>query len=175
MLRTGMKPEKRREGLVVKELPEEVLVYDLERHRAHCLNPAAAVVFKNCDGDHTVGELARLLRREVGAPADEAWVHLALARLGRAHLLEERVRPPRATGGVTRRELLKKAGVGLAAALPLVTSIVAPTPVEAAATCVTCCGPCCGGALQTDNTPCSATGPPCFNTCQGGICVPDPC
>ena len=112
-----MKPEKRRDGLVVKELPEEVLVYDLERHRAHCLNPAAAAVFKSCDGERTVGELARILRKETGAPADEAWVHLALDRLEKAHLLEERGTAPRIGHGVSRRDVLKKAGVGLAAAL----------------------------------------------------------
>src|SRR5262245_25053151 len=134
-----MKPERRRDGLVVKELPEEVLVYDLERHRAHCLNPAAAAVFRSCDGERTVGEIARILRRETGAPADEAWVHLALDRLAKADLLEERGKATRARRGVSRRDVLKKAGVGLAAALPIVTSIVAPTPVEAAATCVQCC------------------------------------
>lgn len=164
-----MKPEKRREGLVVKELPDEVLVYDLERHRAHCLNPAAAVVFKSCDGKRTVGELARILRREVGAPANEAWVRLALDRLGKAHLLEERVRAQHDGRGVSRREILKKAGVGLAAALPIVTSIVAPTPVQAAATCVTSC------ASAADGTPCSITGPPCFCTCMAGVCEPAPC
>jgi hypothetical protein len=161
-----MKPEKRRDGLVVKELPDEVLVYDLERHRAHCLNPAAATVFKSCDGKHTIGELARLLRREVGAPADEAWVSLALDRLGKAHLLEERVPAPHAARSVSRREILKKAGVGLAAALPLVTSIVAPTPVEAAATCVVSC------ASAPDGTPCSLTAPAgCFCTCMTFVCV----
>ncbi len=169
-----MKPEKRRDGIVVKELPDEVLVYDLERHEAHCLNPSAAVVFKNCDGDHTVGELARLLRRELGAPADEAWVRLALERLGRAHLLEESGPAPRGARGVSRREILKKAGVGLAAALPLVTSIVAPTPVEAAATCVQCCSsapvgtPCSNPvALCTGVCTCNAA-----NLCEGG-CGPD--
>jgi Coenzyme PQQ synthesis protein D (PqqD) len=161
-----MKPERRRDGLVVKELPEEVLVYDLERHRAHCLNPAAAAVFKSCDGERTVGEIARILRRETGAPADEAWVHLALDRLEKAHLLEERSAPS-AGRGVSRRDVLKKAGVGLAAALPLVTSIVAPTPVEAAATCVECC------SGKPDGTPCANPIALCSGTCscQSGICV----
>src|SRR5262245_25569023 len=158
-----MKPERRRKGLVVKELPEEVLVYDLERHRAHCLNPAAAVVFKSCDGERTVAEIARVLRRETGAPADEGWVHLALDRLHKAHLLDERG-PGR---GVARREILKRAGVGLAAALPLVTSIVAPTPVEAAATCTACC------STASDGTPCGFPIALCTGvcTCQGGVCL----
>lgn len=158
-----MNPEKRRLGLVVKELPEEVLVYDLERHRAHCLNPAAAAVFRSADGRRTVGEIARILRRETGAPADEAWVHLALDRLEKAHLLEERGKAL----SVSRRDVLRKAGVGLAAALPLVTSIVAPTPVEAAATCTTCC------SSAADGTPCGNPIGLCTGlcSCQGGLCV----
>lgn len=159
-----MKPEKRREGLVVKELPEEILVYDLERHKAHCLNPAAAVVFKHSNGERSVAELARLLRREIGPSADESWVHLALDHLDKAHLLEK----GREARGLSRREVLKRAGLGLAAALPLVTSIVAPTPVEAAATCVLASN--CGG--KPDGTPCSSTAPSgCFCTCQAGVCV----
>jgi hypothetical protein len=162
-----MKPERRRDGLVVKELPEEVLVYDLERHRAHCLNPAAAAVFKSCDGERTVGEIARVLRRETGAPADEAWVHLALDRLAKAHLLEECGDLPRPERGVSRRDILKKAGVGLAAAIPIVTSIVAPTPVEAAATCTQCC------STKPDGTPCGNPIALCTGicTCQSGSCV----
>jgi len=33
-----MKPKRRREALVVHELPEEVLVYDLDHHKAFCLS-----------------------------------------------------------------------------------------------------------------------------------------
>src|SRR5262249_57163726 len=86
-----MKPEKRREGLVVKELPEEILVYDLERHKAHCLNPAAAVVFKHSNGERSVAELARLLRREVRPSPGQARVPLARVPRGQAgHRVEGR-------------------------------------------------------------------------------------
>lgn len=37
-------PRSREAGLVVQELHEEALVYDLERHKAHCLNQIAARV-----------------------------------------------------------------------------------------------------------------------------------
>ncbi len=37
-------PRARTSGLVVKVLGDEVLVYDLARHRAHRLNHAAAAV-----------------------------------------------------------------------------------------------------------------------------------
>ena len=42
---------RKREGhLVIDELPDEVLVYDLDRHKAHCLNQTAALVWQHCDG-----------------------------------------------------------------------------------------------------------------------------
>jgi hypothetical protein len=134
-----MKPRARKQGLVLKELPDEMLVYDLEHHRAHCLNRTAALVFKQCDGSKGVGELAEFFRNELGAPADEKLVWLALEQLGRADLLQERLRAPSRVGPHSRRELIRRMGLGLAALLPLVTSIVAPTPAEASATCVTLC------------------------------------
>ena len=63
-----MKPQVRKDGLVVKELPEEMLVYDLERHRAHCLNQTAALVWKHCDGQTSAKEIATLLKKELKAP-----------------------------------------------------------------------------------------------------------
>ncbi len=37
-------PLARHEGLVVQKLDGEVLIYDLQRHRAHCLNSTAAAI-----------------------------------------------------------------------------------------------------------------------------------
>jgi hypothetical protein len=162
-----MKPEKRRDGLVVKELADEVLVYDLAAHKAHCLNKPAAEVFNRCDGKTTVAAITRSLRGELGGPVEEAWVYLALDRLSKANLLEERVSPPAGKKPLTRRDLVKRAGLGAALLLPLVTSMVAPTPAEAAATCV---ADCTGKAF---GTPCSSTAPSnCLCTCDGtGTCV----
>ena len=150
-----MKPRARSQGLLIRELGGELLVYDLERHRAHCLNPTAALVFRGCDGRTPVPALARRLRGE-GLPADERWVWLALDRLSKANLLEAKVEPPGAVSRrLSRRELIRRAGqvAGLAVLLPAVTSIVAPTPAEAAATCVTNC------AGQTSLTPCYNSNP----------------
>ena len=52
-------PRMREQGLVVDDLPDEVLVYDLDRHQAHCLNRTAALVWRHCDGQTTVKEIAR--------------------------------------------------------------------------------------------------------------------
>ncbi|MBW1688466.1 MAG: PqqD family protein, partial [Deltaproteobacteria bacterium] len=75
------------------ELPDELLVYDLERHKAHCLNPTAALVFKHCDGRTSVKQIARTLGSELEFAADERLVWLSLERLGKANLLEARPAP----------------------------------------------------------------------------------
>ena len=127
-------PRARRDGLLVQELPDETLVYDLERNRAHCLNRTAALVWRHCDGNTRVVDLAQLLPNSVDLPASEDVVWLALNRLGRAHLLEAQVARPDGGRAPSRREILGKLGSvgGLAILLPAVQSIVAPDVVQAA-------------------------------------------
>jgi hypothetical protein len=155
-----MKPV-RRDGIVVRELADEVLVYDLVTHRAHCLNAVAGHVFKRCDGRTSMSAIARSLHEELGAPVDEAWVGLALDQLREAGLLRSPDSPGTA-GGWSRREMVAKAGLGMAILLPAVVSILAPTPAEAAATCVKDC------TGQPFGTPCSSTAPSnCLCSCDG--------
>src|SRR5713226_10408745 len=87
MKQAQTKPLARREGLVIQELPDEVLVYDLERDRAHCLNETAAFVWERCDGRTTTGEIARSLGKKVNASVDEKVVWFAIDQLGRNHLI----------------------------------------------------------------------------------------
>jgi hypothetical protein len=137
-----MLPQARKEGLLLQELDGELLVYNQQTNRASCLNPTAALVFRLCDGKTTVGQMAARLKIEMDLPAGEAVVWLALERLGKAGLLRER--PARPEGArLTRRELAGRLGLvgGLAVLLPAVTSIVAPTPAQAA-TCIPNGGEC---------------------------------
>src|SRR5688572_28712357 len=105
-----MLPQARRENLLVHELEGELVVYDRERHRATCLNPTAALVWRHCDGRRTVGDLATLLHEALNAPADENLVWLALDRLEQAHLLDGRLARPAALADASRRALLRKVG-----------------------------------------------------------------
>lgn len=124
----GSTPKARQTDLVVEELPEETLVYDLKRDKAHCLNPTAALVWSRCDGRTSVADMAALLERELDLPADESLVWMALDRLGKARLLEEPVTPPGEAAGYSRREMMRTLGrvAGLTLLLPAVSSIVAP-------------------------------------------------
>jgi hypothetical protein len=124
-----MKPHARDEGILVRELPDETLVYDLARHKAHCLNRTAAAVWRLCDGTKDEAALAALVGRELGARASGDLVRLALQDLGRARLLRERM--PRSSGPrVSRRRAIER--LGQAVALPLIVSIVSPTAAQAA-------------------------------------------
>ena len=151
-------PLARTDQLVVQELPDEVLVYDLERHKAHCLNKTSAMVWKRCDGRTTVAEMTRRLGRELDSPLDDDVVWLALGQLRKFHLLEEG-----SVGGglfkVSRRDLVRKY-LPAALAVPLILSVPAPTPAQAASRCA---GPCekCG-----DGIPC------CGELSCDGICFP---
>jgi hypothetical protein len=142
-------PEARREALALRKVGGETLVYDLLRHRAHCLEEVVAAVWRHSDGEREVAEIARRAAADTGRPVGTDEVAVALVRLQRARLLE---------GGFvarlpSRREWLKKAAglSGLA-----IVSIAAPTPVEAA-TCIpvsTCEGPSGASAGGCTTNPC---------------------
>lgn len=117
-------PLARKEGLLIERLFDEVLVYDLARKKAHCLNQAAALIWDHCDGKTGVAEMAGILRESLNAPADEELVWFGLREIGRKHLLEEQVMPPGIKFKVSRRELIRK--IGLAISVPLVVSVLAP-------------------------------------------------
>jgi len=149
-------PEARKKGLVVQELSGEVLVFDRERNKAHCLNPTAALVWNHCDGKTSVADITRAIQNEVNAPVDEDVIWIGLDQLSKSHLLQERASLPEEKAGLSRREVMRRIGFAAAVALPVVTSIMAPTAAQAAnclnsgATCTTsaqCCSGLCSGSV----------------------------
>ena len=104
------KPLARKDGLVIQELPDEVLVYDLESDRAHCLNQTAAFVWQRCDGRNTTEQIARKLGQQFDCSVDEKIVWLALDQLGRKHLLERQSSPPQTLAGMNRRAMVRSLG-----------------------------------------------------------------
>ncbi|MCK5651803.1 MAG: PqqD family protein [Gemmatimonadetes bacterium] len=129
-----MRPVARKKRLLVEEVEGETLVYDLRRHKAHCLNDIAAFVWERCDGSNTVEDLMRLAETELGVTSSEEFIWLALDRLKESALLEQPVEDSDAEPHAprhSRREVLKSlAKVGVV--LPLVASIAVPTPAQAA-------------------------------------------
>jgi len=128
----------RTEELIVQEVGGETLVYDLKSNHAHCLNPTAAFVWRQCDGRNSMEEIARLLQQEMNAPASEDLVSLAVKQLEKAQLLQGAL-PAGTSTTISRREVgrkLSQAGVAAALLIPAVMSITAP-PAYAAGSCST--------------------------------------
>ncbi len=160
----GARPKARRRGLLVRDLGGEVVVYELESHRGHCLNRTAALVWRACDGRKSVAGIAAHVAREAGVPVDEDLVRYALRRLRDARLLDPAT-PEAATP--TRRELARH--IGQLALLPVVVSLVAPKPAEAATCAATCLCDCSGQANWTSCSKDGLTGPGSF--CCDGTCI----
>ena len=118
------------------------------RQQGHLLNQVAALVFDHSDGSKSVAELAAIVHRETGLPADERIVHLALAELREARLVKVESPPP----DLSRREVIRQLGLGAQAALILgfVRSVAAPPPAYAAST----------GATTTEAPPKGSTATP---------------
>lgn len=153
-------PNARKKGLVVQEVPNEVLIYDLETDKAHCLNETAAAVWRFCDGKTPVQQIARAVGRELGREVSDHLVWLAIDQLSEHRLLEREVKT--AFTGQSRREALKKIGLASMVALPIIASLAAPRSVLANVSCS------CESDLQCANTSCPSR---ICNTGQG-LCVP---
>ena len=160
-------PIARKESLIIKELPNETLVYDLETDKAHCLNETAARVWKNCDGRQTVTQLRELTEKETNSPVPEEMVWLALDQLEQFKLLETPVRQPSHLSSMSRRQMIRLAGTA-AIAVPVITSIVAPRPAQAQSLFPP--GSCCTSPAQCVSNSCSqnpvCTGSPSTKACD---------
>ena len=167
-----MLPLARKDKLTIRELREETLVYDLERHLMHCLNRTAALVWKHCDGRHSVTGLAALVGFEFHLARDEAVAatRLALEQLSRRHLLGQPIVPLLEKDRLSRRQVLRKIAVAAAVALPVVMSLKSPSFARGQ-----------GGATSCAEVKCP-TGETCVVTPKSGnhdssggnaICVPN--
>jgi len=155
-------PKARRDKLTVRQLPDETLVYDHVAAKAHCLNQTASLVWKHCDGQTTIAELAVMLQRELGVTANEALVHLALEKLARRRLLETIPGEPAALRQ-SRRQLLRKLAL---AALPVIMTMTAPTAAQAAS--ATKCTPATCASLGFN---CGTASDGCGGTLSCGTCT----
>ena len=159
-MNTSQRPIARKAGLVIQEVPDEVLVYDLETNKAHCLNQSAAMIWRSCDGNNTVSEIAKLVGAQAGGNVTEDFVWLAIDQLSQNRLLEKDISV--SFEGRSRREAIKTIGMATMVAVPIIASLVAPQSALAASSCA-----CTGNGQCQQQTGCPA------NTCNGaGICAP---
>jgi hypothetical protein len=125
----GSLPRARQDGLLEEMVGEELLLYDQDSHIAHCLSPIAACVWRHCDGERDLTDLAVL------AGASEHLVADALHELREKDLLDaEPLLMESTVPGESRREAIGRvARYGAAAAAgSMVVSATAATPAMAA-------------------------------------------
>ncbi len=176
-------PKSRQENLVVQELNNEVLIYDLNLNKAFCLNKTSSFVWQLCDGNNSVSDISENLCERLKMIVSEELVWLALEQFKRDDLLEKSAAFEIEFAGLTRRQVIKNIGFGSMVALPIVGSIVAPLAISAQSqACLAtrtrgCVSPsqCCSGSCQvilgvSGDVCCVATN---TDSSPGFRCAPD--
>ncbi len=111
------RPVARSERLIVEQVGDEAVIFDLETRASHALKPLAAAVYTYADGKNTVVEIAELASHRLAQQVTEADAADAVVQLTALNLLEA---PEVELGGngLSRRDALKTfAAVGASAAL----------------------------------------------------------
>lgn len=120
-------PQSKIENIVVQNLEQEVLIYNLETNKVFCLNETSALVYQSCDGKTPFEDF------KCNNHLTDEIIFLALDLLKKENLLEEGFVSP--IKGVNRREVIKKIGLTSVIALPIISSLMAPTSAMAAISC----------------------------------------
>ena len=117
-------PIARTDGLSVRELDDDTLVYDRDSDEAHCLTGIAGRVWRACDGRRDLDAIARHCDVDVTVVSEV--IDLLQAK--------DLVSVPEVVGAeLSRRRLIGRAAA--VAAAPFVLSVVAPTPAAASSHC----------------------------------------
>jgi hypothetical protein len=119
------------------------------------------MIWKSCDGNNSVSEIAKLVEGEAGGKVTEDFVWLAIDQLSENNLLEKQI--PSSFVGTTRREVIKKIGLASVIAVPIIASLVAPQNALAVASCA-----CINPTACNPQTTCPST----TNCNGGGLCAP---
>jgi hypothetical protein len=160
-------PKARRENLVVQELNGEVLIYDLDKHKAFCLNESSALIWQACDGSRDVSEIRNLLGKQLNSTVNDDFIWLALDQLKKENLIENKDEITVDFNGMSRREVIRKVGLASLVALPVIASLVSPVAAQAVS-CPTRTG--CTGGSRPSGCTCSNN-----NNCASGSCVSGCC
>jgi hypothetical protein len=123
--------------LTMQQVGDDLIVFDPQEKKAHCLNRVAAYVLRSCDGKLTVNEIASELSKEFEVENEaEALTLLALEELSKAGLVANSNVLIDKTH-IDRRNFLKKAITATLAA-SLVTTILLPPPAAHACVKIGC-------------------------------------
>jgi hypothetical protein len=136
-MKSPQAPRRIQEEISVQQVGTETLVYDERRHKAFCLNESSSVIWRLCDGEHSIAQIAAVASSELGTSLSEEFVLFAVEELCADGLIEpSSTVEPRRT--VSRRTILQSLGAGGALLLPAVAAIFAPTAAQAYSGCFDC-------------------------------------
>jgi Coenzyme PQQ synthesis protein D (PqqD) len=124
-------PLVRKNEIVIQELDNELLIYDLKANKALSLNETAALVWQLSNGDKTISEIAETATKKLNDSVIEELVWLALGQLKKENLLENGEEITNHFQGSSRREVIRKVGLSSLVVLPFISSFVAPTAIHA--------------------------------------------
>lgn len=124
-------PKSRQENLLIQDLINEKLIYDLEINRAFSLNETMSLVWQECSGKKTVSEISESIGKKLNSQIPDDFVWTALEQLKAENLLLDEGLENLSFALSTRREVIKKAGIAAAVALPAIISLTAPKAVDA--------------------------------------------
>lgn len=126
-----MYPLGRKEDLVIQKSGDEVLIYDLKTNKAISLNKTSALIWKSCDGEKSPHQIRLQLQKELSADISEDLVWFALEQLAKENLIDSNDDISLKFAGLSRREVIKKIGLGAAVSLPIIASLTAPAAIDA--------------------------------------------
>ncbi|MBK9216029.1 MAG: PqqD family protein [Chloracidobacterium sp.] len=129
------KPKAKASNLVMQHVSDEVLLYDMAKHRAYCLNSTAALIWQKCDGVTTVAEIAEEFTTDRAA-LDVVW--LAIDQLNSFDLLANP--QPRRYDGSSRRNAIKALATTAFVTVPVVSTIATPTDNRGSLSVCVCVG-----------------------------------
>ena len=168
------KPKTRNENIIVQEMENEILIYDLNNNKTFSLNETSALIYLLCDGKQSITEISRSLSKKLNQPISEDLVWLALDSFKKDNLLENNDQFEIDFKGLSRRQVIKKIGFSSLATLPVIASVTAPAAAAAASICY---GPLIGICMMGEACPVSCPpGTPIMitvyasgdTTCSGG-------
>lgn len=178
-------PQAQIKDIIVQEIENELLIYNLTTNKAYSLNSTAKLVYQSCDSKTSIAEFAK--RHNLSSDL----IFFALDELKKEDLLEENSSYKSPFIGISRREVVKKVGLTTLVALPIIASVVAPSAIMAQSGLSGLRGSCTTSANCTSSAPnCTTTPNPggqmiccagsisyydtggIVNSCSGGSCGP---
>lgn len=165
-------PEARTTDIIEQEAGAELLIYDTRIDKAYHLNETSKIIYTACAERMTLDELKRRHR------FSDDLIHFALDEMRASGLIEGEISDR--FSELSRRDVIKRVGIGTLAALPVIAALTAPTAANAASGCPSPSGNnipsnCPAGAeVQTASTSCAgdsdASRSSICNSFYGGSC-----